>query len=542
VREVHLIILKISRSNQRLIVKKIVHKINKSVKRKVRHLLKKDVSDFATTRKALDQWLFQLKNVPEPKGKVLITALRNYTWIEWAAYCAAVIRQMGFETVLFYKGSEVRLFYTEKPDFNFWEGVKKIPGIKLVDLEELPYQDYQYNRYYQLCQKDAVAALAYDLHLESADIIDNSDKYAEKLNVLRKESALNGARVYQFCSENKFHEFICYSGLIRDTSMILRGALDSGQDTVCVEGWGWRQGHMIYNFNGPSLEYNINGWMNYFGKWDEKKNKEMAGYFSFLNGEEQNEEWLKSFYNVQQAKVSEELPKHIAEFIKGGQKIFLLACNVIGDSSLLNRETIFKSHRDFILQVVKFFTNRPDLKLIIRAHPGEDWVKSKVVIKMGDYANSIVKGQKNILVINDSEKVNTFSLLPYTSAGLVWITSAGVDMVVRGVPVIAAAKPKYSGMGIVEEPKSPEEFFSLIDEFSSKDVRPTLEQIQKAKEYLYLVFKGFSFEAQGRNFRASTCKLNNMPLQEEHDRFYRILLRLEKAPDLINTMSFNNND
>ncbi len=515
-------------------MKKTINKINTSVKGKVRRLLKNDVNDSAASRQALEQWINQLKNLPEPKGKVLITALRNYTWIEWASYCAAVIRQMGFEAVLLFKESEVKSLYKEKPEFNFWEGVKKIPGINLVDLEKLPFQQNQYDKYYQLCQKDVIAALAYDLHIESADIVDNPDKYSEKLNILRKEAALNGARVNQFCSQNKFHEFICYSGLIRDTSMILRGAIDTGQDSVCVEGWGWRQGHMIYNFNGPSLEYNINGWLNYFGKWDEKKNKEMAGYFSFLNGEEQDEEWLKSFYNVQQAKVSEELPKHIAEFIKGDEKIFLLACNVIGDSSLLNRETIFKSHRDFIEQAVKFFSNRPDIKLIIRAHPGEEWVKSKVVIKIGDFAKTIVKQQKNILVINDSEKVNTFSLLPNTSVGLVWITSAGVDMVVRGVPVIAAANPKYSGMGIVEEPKSKEDFFRLIDEFSKKEVRPTLDQIQKAKEYLYLVFKGFSFEAQGRNFRASTCRLNDMPTQEEHDRFYRILLRLEQAPDRVN--------
>ncbi len=514
-------------------MKNKLQSVKRTVKSGLKRLLKSNADDEGE-KQALEQWLSQLKNLPEPKGRVLITALRNKTWIEWSVYCAAVIRQMGFETTLLYKQSEVKNFYKQKSDLNFWDGVKQIPGIKLIDLGTLPFDKKQYQDYFDICERDAIAALAYDLHIESADIIDNPEKYSGKLNSLKDESAINGARVNQYCLVNKFHEFICYSGLIRDTSMILKGAMDAGQDSVCVEGWGWRQGHMIYNFNGPSLEYNIKGWMNYFGKWDEKKNKEMAGYFSFLNGEEQNEEWLKGFHNVQQAKISEELPAHISEFIKGDQKIFLLACNVIGDSSLLNRETIFKSHRDFIQQTVDYFTGRTDLKLIIRAHPGEEWVKSKVAIKMGDFALNIAKNRNNILVINDSEKLNTFSLLPHTHVGLVWITSAGVDMVVRAVPVIAAAKPKYAGLGIVEEPKSAKAFFQLIDEYAKKEIRPTVEQIQKAKEYLYLVFKGFSFEAQGRNFRATTCKLNNMPSQEEHDKFYRILLRLDPAPDASN--------
>jgi hypothetical protein len=225
------------------------------------------------------------------------------------------------------------------------------------------------------------------------------------------------------------------------------------------------------------------------------------------------------------------LPEHIANFVKGKEKVFLLACNVIGDSSLLNRETIFKSHREFVKQTIDFFAKRSDIKLIIRAHPGEGIVKSKVAIKIGGYAIEESKGIKNILVINDWEKINTFSLMPYISAGIVWISSVGVDMVVRGIPVIAAAKPKYYGLGIVEEPHSKEEYFTIIEKFAKENICTNQQQVLAAKEYLYLIFKGFSFEAYGKNFRANTCKLNAMPNQAEHDKFYKIILRIENAPD-----------
>lgn len=513
---------------------KLKHKIEKLVKTfigEIERFFDLPRKHVHTPKQAIEQWLKKLDSSPPINGRVLITAVRNHTWIEWAVYCAAVIRQMGFETTLLYKNSEVVRFYKKLTYFNFWKSVPKIPGIEIIDIESLGYNQENYNNYYSIGHESAIAALAYDFHVESADIIDNPDIYEDALLKLKDEAAKNGARVFELCSKKKFHQFICYSGIIRDTKMILRGALDANQDSVAVEGWGWRPGHMIYNFNGPALEYNIDGWLKYFGTWDEKKEFEINKYFGFLDGFQQDEEWLKNFYMIQRSKVNEILPNYVSEFLRGDQKVFLLPCNVIGDSSLLNRESIFRSQRNFVSETVDYFKNNPNLKLIIRAHPGEVWVKSKVVIKMGEFAKDISKDITNILVIDSTDDLNTFSLVPYVHAALIWITSAGVDLVARGIPVIAAAIPKYTGLGIVEEPKSKEEFFLSLRECALKIKRPTEAQVQKAKEYLYLVFKGFSFEAQGRTFRANSCILDGMPAQEEHDRFYKILLKLMPAPD-----------
>lgn len=489
------------------------------------------IKDTVTPRLALEQWKKQLNNVPPPKSRVLITALRNETWIEWAVYCACVIRQLGYESTLLYKKDEIDRFYSNSSYFNFWKGVNEIPGIELIDINNL---DYDQNVYIELLNennKSCIAALAYNKHIESADILDNPDQYGGELREFKEVAAKNGARVYNLISKRNFHVFLCYSGLIGETNTLLLAAQRKNLDTVCLEGWGWRKGHMIYNINGPALEYNVKGWMNYFGTWDEKKELEMSQYFSFLNKDGKTGEWLNTFHNVQKASINSELPKHVIDFIGDCENVFLLPCNVIGDSSLLNRETIFKSHRAFIQETVEYFKNRPDAKLIIRAHPGEDWVKTKIAIKIGEYSKSITKGIDNILVINDYEAINTFTLLPYVKAGLVWITSAGVDFVVRGVPVIAAANPKYGGLGIVEEPTTKTDYFDLIDSFIKEKPKVTPEQHQAAKEYLYLVFKGFSFESYGRDFRATGCRLNNMINQKEHDRFYKIIMKEIPAPD-----------
>lgn len=476
---------------------------------------------------ALSSWLAEMRMVNPTKGRVLITALRNETWIEWAIYATVVLRQFGYESSLLYKSSELTSYYQDI----FKEMVSQISGIQLIDIENLQYDEEVYYRYKKICVKPATAALAYDYHIESEDILENESKYGKELLALLDESAKNGARLFNFFSSNKFHQFICYSGIIYDTHMLLHAAKESSQEVVCVEGWAWRPGHMIYNFGAPALEYNIRGWMTYFGGWTKEKDFQLKKYMNFLDGNREDDEWLNNFYAVQRDKVRTELPKFISGFVNDNKPVFILLCNVIGDSSLLNRETIFKSHKDFIIKTVEYFSKNKNIKLIIRAHPAEEWVKGKVSIKLGKFSKEITKGMENIIVIDSDEKINTFSLVPFLRGGLVWLTSAGVDLVLRGIPVIAGASPKYAGLGIVEEPKSVEEYFNFIDKLSLNDIRTTAHQIQVAKEYLYVVFKGFSFEAQGRTYRADSCYLNNMPNQEEHDRFFKILLKEETAPD-----------
>ncbi|MGB4850566.1 MAG: hypothetical protein WBP41_21750, partial [Saprospiraceae bacterium] len=149
-----------------------------------------------------------------------------------------------------------------------------------------------------------------------------------------------------------------------------------------------------------------------------------------------------------------------------------------------------------------------------------------------EFAEKLSRDFENILVIKGDEKINTFYLLPFIKCGLVWLSSIGVDLVVRGIPVICAASPKYGGLGFVHEPRTKKEYFDMIREYARLPKKSTKEDEQlNARKYLYVVFKGFSFPAQGVDYSAKTLVLNNMPFQTEHDRFYSILTGESERPD-----------
>lgn len=487
----------------------------------------------ATARQALAQWLGELGNPPPVKGRVLVTALRNETWIEWAVYCACVVRGMGYASVLLYSGAQIRKRYPARVRvLDFWSGVGSVPDIELVDIDQLPRAPRAEPGFERVALESAPSALAYDLHVEEADILDNPGVHGAALAALRAGMVRSGAAVSAWLDTRVFHRFFLYSGIINTSPALLHAAREHKLPTFCLEGWSWRPGHLIYNVDAPALEYNVSGWLNALGPWDAAKEAEISAYLKFLEGHKTDDaQWLENFYLIQKAKVTEELPPALARFLAGDAPVFLLTPNVIGDSSILRRETIFRGQRLWAEEVICHFRNHPDRKLVIRAHPGEQWLAGKCSIHMARVATEAAGGAPNIMSIDSSEKVNTLSLFPFARAGLVWTSSVGVDMVVRGVPAVAAASPKYSGMGIVEEPATKEAYFAWIDRLAARAERPDAGRILAGKRYLHFAFKGFSFEATARNYRASGCRLNHMPNQAEHDRFYRILVGEEPAPD-----------
>lgn len=471
--------------------------------------------------------------LPPIRGRILITAMRNTTWIEWAAYAAGVLRRAGFASTLVFSGRQMAALYRAPGPWNFWRRVRAIPGIELIDLDAVAPVVGAAERLLPLARSAAAATLAYDLHVEEADITGDPARYAAALDRAARRAAQLGAALDDVIGRRTFDRFLCYSGLIAESPTFLAVARTRGLTTVCLEGWGWRPGHMIYNLNAPALEYNVGGWLRAAGEWDATKEREIASYLKFLDGEKFNDaEWLANFYRVQRDRTGEQLPAALAQFLAGPEPVFLLAPNVIGDSSILRRETLFASQQAWLREMIAWFAQRPGAKLVIRAHPGEVWMGGKCTLHMGPWARRLAAGCANIRVIDATEKVNTFSLIPHARAGLAWLSSAGVDFVVRGLPAMVAARPKYEGMGIVEEPPTREEYFAVLERWLRAPERPTPERMLAGRRYLHVVFKGFSFEAGARNYRATGLRLGTMINQAEHDRFYRILTGDEPMPDV----------
>jgi hypothetical protein len=159
----------------------------------------------------------------------------------------------------------------------------------------------------------------------------------------------------------------------------------------------------------------------------------------------------------------------------------------------------------------------------VRAHPDEAWVGEKAVVRMGEVAEGFAAGLANVLVIRGEEDVSSYALMRGLSAGLVWISSIGADMVARGIPVLAAARPKYHALGLVDEPRTASDYFGSLGWLASHRARSTPEQQLRARQYLDVVFSKFSFDAFSSSYRAQDLFLEGPESPADTEVFYRIV-------------------
>ena len=486
-------------------------------------------------------WNRELRNAPLPpvRGTVAVLALRNYTWIEWAVYTAFWMRKLGYASVLVYSGREVEQLYGRTGGLSlarrlflrgFWKEVMRIPDLITCDLDTLPEPNEQEKQAYdEFADNYAHTMTAYDLRVEEREQGPLRPEYLprlrENLKILTHCGAQTETAFRNLQAKHGVERLIAYSGLIGVTCVMGEAARRVGWKVAFAEGWAVKSGHMIVSVDAPALVYNIQGWLESLGQWDEQKAREIDAFLAFQETPDStNAEWLQGYHQFQRSQAGDELPKAVTTFLSDDDRpVFLLAPNVVGDSATLRSGTIFASQREWISEVCRFFAKHPELKLIVRAHPDEWFLKAKVRVPMGEVARQAAAGCPNILVIDGSEDVSTYALIPQAQAGLIWMSTIGVDMVVRNRPVVAAARPKYHGLDIVTEPDNTEAYWTAIRELANQPKGTSPEQKEMAKKYLTILAKEFSYEACSPRYRACDIRLAGHPSGGEFETFYKIL-------------------
>jgi hypothetical protein len=171
--------------------------------------------------------------------------------------------------------------------------------------------------------------------------------------------------------------------------------------------------------------------------------------------------------------------------------VVVLATNVLGDSLTLDRQVFSASMIEWLKRTITYFLGHPEVQLVIRIHPGE-------TIMVGPAsANEVVRQvltncPEHIHVIGARDPVNTYDLMEATDLGLVYVTTAGLEMAARGIPVIVGGRTHYRGRGFTLDPDTWENYFAMLDDTLVRlPYRLSREQLELAWMYAYLFFRVF---------------------------------------------------
>jgi capsule polysaccharide export protein KpsC/LpsZ len=161
----------------------------------------------------------------------------------------------------------------------------------------------------------------------------------------------------------------------------------------------------------------------------------------------------------------------------------------LGDSLTLGRQTFSESMAEWIERTVKAFADREDVQLVIRVHPGELLIHGTSMV---DVVQNALGGEipPQIHLVGPEEKVNTYDITDITDLGLVYTTTVGLEMALRGIPVVVAGQTHYRNRGFTQDPNTWEAYFETLDKLLAdlKAARLTQEQVELAWRYAYLFF------------------------------------------------------
>jgi hypothetical protein len=173
--------------------------------------------------------------------------------------------------------------------------------------------------------------------------------------------------------------------------------------------------------------------------------------------------------------------------------IILLATNVVGDSLALNRQIFTGGMADWLSQTLGHLAQRADIQTVVRVHPGE-------LLGAGLPSEQIVRQTlpvvpKHVTLIPPESTVNTYDLIDNAHLGLVYTSTAGLEMAMHGVPVLTAGQTHYRGKGFTDDPETLQDYFRLLAIRLAEPIGRTLSQdrIELAWRYAHRFFFEFPF-------------------------------------------------
>jgi hypothetical protein len=164
-----------------------------------------------------------------------------------------------------------------------------------------------------------------------------------------------------------------------------------------------------------------------------------------------------------------------------------LFTNLDWDTAAFAAGSAFASMEQWLEHTIRHFAARPDAQLVIRVHPAEMRLRflgprEGVVAVLGRIFPAL---PPNVVVIPPESNVSSYALMELSDFGLVYTSTTGMEMALRGKTVITAGRAYYVGKGFTLDASTPAEYDQLL----AQGATPlTAGQLERARRYAALFF------------------------------------------------------
>lgn len=216
--------------------------------------------------------------------------------------------------------------------------------------------------------------------------------------------------------------------------------------------------------------------------WDDAREKQVMDYLtSRWSGAE---DWIW-FHDAPREDLSEIEQECGVDFSK---PVIGLLTNVMWDAQLHYPANAFADMREWFVETIRWFADRPDLQLLIRIHPAE--IRGTVPSRQrvaGEIAAAFPELPANVFVLPPESNASTYVAMARCDTVLIYGTKTGVELTAMGIPVVVAGEAWIRGKGITQDASDREDYLRILETLPQGD-RLDEATTLKARKYAYHFF------------------------------------------------------
>lgn len=171
------------------------------------------------------------------------------------------------------------------------------------------------------------------------------------------------------------------------------------------------------------------------------------------------------------------------------KKTAIVFCHILYDATFFYGNSLFDDYEQWTVETVRAAIANRNLNWVVKVHPVNVW-RSKmdgaalVQLEADTLRRHFGTLPDHVKIMPADTGINTFSLFDVIDYGLTVRGTIGMELPCFGIPVVTAGTGRYSGRGFTIDPKTREEYYSLLARLHEMP-RLDADEIRRARLHYY---------------------------------------------------------
>lgn len=181
------------------------------------------------------------------------------------------------------------------------------------------------------------------------------------------------------------------------------------------------------------------------------------------------------------------LPEWLGQRMAGHDQTVAVFTNVIFDTSQIHANSLYPEMFAWLEDVQAAIEAHPETLFILRAHPDEDRPGKESRESVASWVRERRLSERpNVVFLPPSERVSSYELIRRAKLTLVYNSSVGLEASILGMPVLCAARARYTQVPTVFYPTDRQAYLSQLKDFlGAAEISVPSEFAVNARRFLY---------------------------------------------------------